>query len=138
MKNKNNLNSFRLFCNAVNKLIGTNLEPLHTEFMNYILKNQLPNSYPNQFISIKKACEITKLKEDTIKRSDYFQLFMCNFKEMEFFFVKKLKSKNGCPFTKNRFQKNTYGILGGQAQKLLLTYFPIMYYGQLLTYKLVL
>ncbi|MEK4825761.1 TniQ family protein [Niallia sp. FSL W8-0951] len=105
MKNKNNLNSFRLFCNAVNKLIGTNLEPLHTEFMNYILKNQLPNSYPNQFISIKKACEITKLKEDTIKRSDFFQLFMCNFKEMEFFFVKKIEIEKWLSLYKESISK---------------------------------
>lgn len=92
IENREDGNKFRIFIDILNKFIGTSLEPIYTEFMYYILKEQLFD--PDQFISIKQACLITKLKEDTIKRCDFFKLYKCAFKGIEFYFINKKDIQN--------------------------------------------
>lgn len=80
---------FRIFIDTLNKFIGTSLEPIYSEFKNYLLKNQLYVGNPDQFASLKQAYLLTKLKEDSIRKSDFFKIFKCTFKEIEFFFINK-------------------------------------------------
>jgi hypothetical protein len=89
IKDEGNSDKFRIFYNTLNKFIGTNLEPIYSEFMNYIIKNQLHDENPDQIASLKQACLLTKLKEDTLKKSDFFNQYKCTFKEIEFFFINK-------------------------------------------------
>ena len=88
-KNREDTNKFRIFIDVLNKLIGTDLEPLYTEFMNYLLKEQLLDNNLDQFISLKQACLLTQLKEDTIRKSDFIKVSKCTFKNIEFFFASK-------------------------------------------------
>ncbi|MEC1718904.1 TniQ family protein [Schinkia azotoformans] len=89
VENGDDSNKIRIFIDVLNKFTGTSLEPIYSEFMNYILKKQLYINNPDHFISLKQASIITKLKEDTIKKSDFFQLYECTFKGIGFYFVNK-------------------------------------------------
>lgn len=89
IKVEGNGDKFRIFIDTLNKFIGTSLEPFYIEFMNYILENHLQVENLDQYTSLKQACLLTKLKEDSIKKSDFFKIYKCTFMKIEFFFVNK-------------------------------------------------
>lgn len=113
-KNDDN-DKLRIFIDNLNKLIGTGLEPLYIEFMNFLLQKQQLNS--EQFISLKLASKISNLKEDTIRKSKFFNLEKCNFNEIEFYFVNKNDIQNWLSLYNETITKEELRVIWGTSPK---------------------